>query len=344
MQHVHRPLAPPRPAARRAPGSACLLGTFLCFLAIHAAQAAPAPAGAESVDAVALVNGRPILRRDFDLAVQLQFRRPRPAKVGFEELKAIREKVLDRLIENELLYQKASKEQVAVSPADLDAEVKRLRERFESPKEFAKILGESGVSEAEFREQVRRSLVVTRFVDENVVGDLKATESDLRRYYEQNPSEMVRPEGVRLSQILVRAPAGSSPQERAAARRKIEEILEELRAGQEFADLARKYSEGPEASRGGDSGFLARGNGLRAIERAAFSLQPGETSDVIETRLGFHLIKVAERRPEGPIPFEEAKDAIRAKVLDLERERKLRQYTTGLREKARVERYLTGPS
>ncbi len=342
MKIVVPPVLPSRSSSGRAWPIIFLLGPVA--LATPAVPGQAAPASADSAEVVARVNGRPILRRDFDLAVQMQFSGRRPANVRLEELKVTRQKVLDRLIDNELLYQKASSSQITVPAADLDAELKRLRQGFTSPGGFAKVLEENHVSEADFREQVRRSLIVTRFVDTEVVGDLKATEDDLRRYYEQNPTEMARPEAVRLSQILVRAPAGATPEERATARHKIEDILKELRAGREFAELARKYSDGPEAARGGDSGFLARGKGLPAIERVAFSLQPGETSDVIETRRGFHVITVGERRPEGPIPYEEVKDAIRAKFLALEREQKLRQYTGVLREKARVERDLPGSS
>ena len=299
-----------------------------------------APAG----DVVARVNGQPVLRRDFDLAVQMQFSGRRPTSVRLEELRAVRDKVLDRLIDSELLYQAASKSGAAVADGDVEAEFTRIRERFEKPETFQQMLKDNQVSEAQFREQLRRSLAVTRFVDKEVTGDLKVTDEDVKLYYDQNPGEMKRSEAVRLSEILVRVPPGASARARASARERIEAILKELRAGGDFADLARRHSEGPEAKRGGDGGWLPRGGGPPPIERAAFAMQPGDVSDIIETRLGYHIVKVGERRPEGAIPFDEAKALIRAKLLVRQREEKLQEYVGGLRQKARIERHLTPAS
>lgn len=328
-----------RPRSRSAawPGGRALAAWIAILAAVAPASAATA------VDAVARVNGRDILRRDFNLAVQLQFQ-GRAAGIGLAELRGVRDKVLERLIDSELLHQRAARAGVEVAEPEVAAEIGRLREAFGSEESFASALKENGVGEVEFRDQVRRSLVVTRFVEQKVVGDVRVEEAELRRYYEQNPGEMVRPERVRVRQILIQAAPDSAPA-RAAARQKIEAILKELKAGGSFADLARKHSDGPEAGRGGDAGWLTRRSAPPPIERAVFQLQAGETSDVVETRAGFHLLRVEERQREGPIPFEEVKEAIRAKMLARERDAKLRDYVTGLREKARIERLLApGPS
>jgi peptidyl-prolyl cis-trans isomerase C len=287
---------------------------------------------------VARVNGRPILRRDFDLAVQLQFQARPDGSVGIEELRVVRERVLDQLIDNELLYQQAVKSRHRVPEAEIEAEMKRLTQGMASPDEFARTLSESQVSEDEFREQVRRTLVVARFVDAEVAAQVTLGVEDLRRYYDQNPSEMMRPEAIRIGQIMVRVPSGASLQARAAARQKIEEILKELRAGSDFAEMARKHSDGPEAGRGGDSGLMSRGGGPPPIERVAFQMKPGEISDVIETRIGFHIIRVGDTRPAGPVPFEEAREAIRARLAARERDQAIRAYVEKLRDGARVER------
>jgi peptidyl-prolyl cis-trans isomerase C len=341
MMKPHRPsiVAPP----------ARLVALLLAFVPAAILAAPPAdssrtperkgkPVAAPSAsEAVARVNGRPILRRDFDLAVQIQFR-GRRAPVGLKELRATRDAVLERLIEQELLYQKASKSEVLVSDKDVEAEFQTMKKGFPTADDFASALQQNGVSEAEFKEQLRRSLIVTRFVDREIVGDLKIADADVRRYYDQNPAEMNRREAVHLAQILVRVAPDASADERATAREKIEEILKELRGGTAFADLARRYSDGTEATRGGDTGWMSRGKGAPAIEQAAFALQSGQTSDVVESRLGFHILKVLEKRPEGPIPFEEVQERIRAKLVAREREEKIRAYVGSLKEKARVER------
>ncbi|PYT14803.1 MAG: hypothetical protein DMF51_07805 [Acidobacteria bacterium] len=90
--------------------------------------------------------------------------------------------------------------------------------------------------------------------------------------------------------------------------------------------------------------MLIKGKGPPAIERVAFTLQPGQTSDVIESRRGFHIIQVTEKRPEGPIPLDQAKEKIRARLAARERQDKIRAYVDQLREQARVERLLPAAS
>ncbi|PYT14804.1 MAG: hypothetical protein DMF51_07810 [Acidobacteria bacterium] len=227
--------APPSfgfPRRRLAPAA---LGALL-FVAAWGGSAAGVPAA----DVVARVNGRPILRRDFDLSVQIQFRGRRPANVGLKELQASREKVLERLIENELLYQKAIKTEGPPPDKDVEHEYQSIRESFPSAGDFSKALQENRVSETEFKDQVRRTLLVMRFVDRQVVGDVKISDEDVRRYYDQNPSEVTRREAVGLRQIVVHLPPDASVEARAQAREKIEAILKEVRSGGDFAVLARR--------------------------------------------------------------------------------------------------------
>jgi peptidyl-prolyl cis-trans isomerase C len=295
---------------------------------------AAVPSGSE---VVARVNGDPILRRDFDLAVQIQFR-GRRHPLGLQELQAVRDKVLERLIENELLHQKAIATATPVPDKDVDAEFKTMKEGYSSAEDFMSALKQNGVSEAEFKDQLRRTLLVTRFVEQEVAGDVKVSDEEVRRYYDQNPAEMNRKEAVHLAQILVRVSPDAPQESRATARQRIEEILKEVRAGGEFADLARRYSAGLDAKNGGDTGWMVRGKGPPAIEKSAFALAPGQTSDVVESRLGFHILKVLAKRAEGPVPFEEARDKIRARLVAREREAKIRAYVDQLKEQARVER------
>ncbi len=307
---------------------------------LRAEETRPAPAGG----IVARVNGAPISRRDFDLAVQIHFAGRRPGAVGLPELRAAREQVLERLIDSELLYQKARSGTLAVQDADVNAEQKRMQERLGKPEQFDQVLRDNGVTEAQFREQLRRSLLVTRFVDRDITAGVTVSDEEARRYYDQNPTEMKRPESARFSQIMVRVPLEATAAQRAERRQRIEAILKELRAGEDFADLARKHSDGPEAAQGGGSGVLLRGGGPPPIELAVFSLAAGEISDIVETRLGYHILKVIERRPDRVLTFEEAKPSIVTKLAGRERDEKIQEYLLGLRGQARIERLLPKPA
>lgn len=337
-------------AMRRRVTTAVATVAALAFLrggwaaAAPGAKAAPSPSPAAAPssakgagDVVARVNGKPILRRDYDLAVQIQFRSRRNS-VGLDELKVVRDRVLERLIENELLYQKASAQAVPVSDAEVQKEFTAIRDGYGSPAEFTALLQGHGVSESEFRDQLKRTLLVTRFVDREIGAGTPVTDDEVRRYYDQNPAEMERKEAVHLAQILVRAAPDAPASVRGVARQKIEEILKEARAGTAFEELAKKYSEGLDAKNGGDTGWMPRGSGPPAIERIAFSLPPGLISDVVESRLGFHLLKVIEKRPAGAVPFENAKERIRTRLQARARDARIRAYVDDLKERARIER------
>jgi peptidyl-prolyl cis-trans isomerase C len=127
--------------------------------------------------------------------------------------------------------------------------------------------------------------------------------------------------------------------ERDVARRKIEDILKELKAGKDFSEMARAHSEGTEAQHNGDSGWVWAGGGaLPPVERAALALQAGQTSDVVESRRGFHLIKALERRPAGVVPFDEVKARIGTRLAAESRDQRVRGYVASLRKNAKIER------
>jgi hypothetical protein len=150
---------------------------------------------------------------------------------------------------------------------------------------------------------------------------LEITEEEMRRYYEENRGVFQRPERVRVRHILVtpeleenlfnvlRDDAVGDEE----ARRKIERLRARLEAGEDFAQLARQYSEDRSASQDGDIGFIQRGQTDPAFESAAFSLKtPGETSGVIKSRLGYHLLRLLDREEAGSLSYAEAKPQILA--------------------------------
>ncbi len=311
-----------------APGTAPVLGQ------------AVAPTAQE---AIATVNGQEILVREFDLAVQIQFRRRRLNERGLQDLQAVRQNALDSLIENELLYQQAKESRIKVSDSEIDKELKSIQRSFGSASNLQQVLDVNGVTTDEFREQIRRSLAVVRFVDRKVAGDITVPDGEVQRFYDSHQEEMKRQEAVRISQIVVEVSDQAPPAVRAAGRELIEQILFEVQAGKDFAELARRHSDGPEAEQSGDVGFVTRGGrALPAVEKAAFALRPGEISDIVESRRGYHIIKATEQRPAGMRTLEEVRDSIRTRLENRQREEKLAAYLAELKRDARIERNLPG--
>ena len=131
---------------------------------------------------------------------------------------------------------------------------------------------------------------------------------------------------------------GDAPQEeKDVARNKIDDILVKATDGEDFAELAKEFSEGPSKDNGGDLGCFGRGQMVPPFEEAAFALGEGEISDVVETQFGYHIIKLTGRKPERQIPFEEVEGQIRQSLLDQKINTEVNAWIADLRANATVD-------
>jgi parvulin-like peptidyl-prolyl isomerase len=143
---------------------------------------------------------------------------------------------------------------------------------------------------------------------------------------------------VRASHILIRTDEKSDETAKKAARTQAEQLLARLRKGEEFAKLAREYSQDAgSAARGGDLGLVPKGQTVPAFDTVAFALKPGELSSVVQTPFGFHILKVVEHRAARQVPLPEASDQIRRFLTEQQRQQKTAAMVQELRAKARIE-------
>ena len=131
-------------------------------------------------------------------------------------------------------------------------------------------------------------------------ADVEVSDEDIRAYYDvYRDRRFRRREAVKFSQIFIPAPAeGTSPEDQAAARKQLEDVLKRARGGADFAELAKQHSKDGSAAQGGDMGFVGRGQLVSALDTALFALKQGEVSDVLESALGLHLLKAVERQED----------------------------------------------
>ncbi|NLI32923.1 MAG: peptidylprolyl isomerase, partial [Deltaproteobacteria bacterium] len=144
-----------------------------------------------------------------------------------------------------------------------------------------------------------------------VMAGVKVTEEEMREYYRENEESLAAPEQVRVRQILIRTSSSFTEEEKKKTRERAQHVLDRLREGEDFIRAVSKYSEDPDPEvrkSGGDLGFFTRGQMIEVIEDAAFSLKPGEISDLIETPFGFHIIRLEEYVEPKPRSFQEVKD------------------------------------
>jgi parvulin-like peptidyl-prolyl isomerase len=160
----------------------------------------------------------------------------------------------------------------------------------------------------------------------------------MRSFYQENLDQMRRPPQVRVRHVLIATPQGATQEQRQAARAEAEQVLQQVKAGADLGALAAQHSDDPGSrADGGLLPWLARGETVPAFDQAAFTLQKGQTSEVVETEYGFHVLRVEDQRPAATVPFEEARRQIE-NVLNRRKSRDIvRDRVAALRQQARVE-------
>jgi parvulin-like peptidyl-prolyl isomerase len=310
----------------------------LCILAVGLLLAAAGQAADPAPDDVAArVNGA-IIHRDAVRAVVQALAEAQDTPPDGKQIERLTRDALDSLIAFELLYQESQKRGVAVTDADVDADVSRTKARFANADAYDSALQQRGLSAEDVRRDTRKTLAVNALLEQTAWRDITIPPEKVRRFYDENREQFRHPAEIRASHILIRADREASTLQRAQAQQQAEAVLAQLKAGADFAELARQRSQDPgTAGKGGDLGFFSRGAMEPTFEEAAFALNVGEISGVVTTPYGFHLIKVTDKRPAGYAPLAEVQADISAMLRDEEKRKRQDQLVAQLKQQATVD-------
>jgi peptidyl-prolyl cis-trans isomerase C len=249
----------------------------------------------------------------------------------------IREQALNNLINRELLNDAVRKEGIEVSSGEVDARLAELETASGGPEGFENRLSVMGVTKEEIRQEIELGIAVEKMMEGKAGAPAEPTDADLRAFYDDNPEQFQRPEQVKASHILFMVEADAGDEGKAAKRKEAEGVLAQLKGGADFAALAAEHSDCPSSSKGGDLGYFRRGQMVPPFEEVAFALEPGEMSGIVETRFGYHIIKVAERAEPQTVPFEEAKPNIAQFLGGQNRQQVMNSVIEDLRAEAKIE-------
>lgn len=299
--------------------SAATLATAVAGLLVLGVGAT-ASAQLSAYGLAATVNGAEITNETLERSFQ-EYARGNDVNIAAfrypERVKAMRREVLDLLIDQELAWQAAQKAKVLATDAEVNEAVRAARAQFKSPEAFVSRLTIEGYTESSYRQHLRKLASAKKYLDGVAAGASAVTDEAVHAFYTANPDKFVLPEQVHARHILVQVAAEAGEEAKRTARTRAAGILAEARAGGDFATLARQHSDDATAAQGGDLGFFPRGRMPKPFEDAAFALDAGTVSDVVETPFGFHLIKVEERRAAGPVAEEAAREQIRAYLQEV---------------------------
>jgi peptidyl-prolyl cis-trans isomerase C len=252
-------------------------------------------------------------------------------------LKNAKTAILNKLIDAELLYQAGQK----LGVKDLDKQTDELfaqkKKQFGSPAEYEKALKETNLTEKDLKLLIRKDIVINNLLGKEVADKVKVSDDEAKKFYDDNKDKFKTEESVRASHILIGVGEKASAEDKKKAKEKAEAIRKRLLAGEDFAAVAKKESTCPSAPQGGDLGFFSKGQMVPEFEKAAFALKPGEISDVVETKFGYHIIKVQEKKPAGTVSFDEAKKNIEQYLKGQKVQKGVNEYLEKLRKDAKIE-------
>ncbi len=298
----------------------------------------------ESVaDIAARVNGVSIPMAKFNSQVEAALSQYTNQGVTLkdDQMAKLREQVLDNLIGQELLYQDAVKNGVKVSDADVDAQLEKIVNQFNSKEDYEKALEDQGITEGLLKDDLRMNLALNKYIDTKFKPQVVITEEEEAAFYGQNPQYFSQPEQVRASHILIKVDPDADEAAKAAALKKIKDVQKRLANGEEFSDLAREVSEGPSNVNGGDLGYFGRGQMVKPFEDAAFGLKKGEISGIVETKFGYHIIKLTDKKAAGLVPFDKVKDQIKDHLFQVKLGNMLKDYINSLEPDADIEKLVS---
>lgn len=295
-------------------------------------------ASVTSTGIVAKVNGTPITQVELDRATKFMLAQSKTKKeLTAEQKKEANSAVLDQLISAELLYQAGKKLKIADIDKRIEAQMKLGKSKFPSTAEYDKALKESGLTEKELEEFARKEIFINNLIESDIASKVTVTETDAKKFYDDNADKFKQPETVQASHILIGIDPKASADEKNKAKEKAAVLLKRAKAGEDFAKLAKDNSTCPSAAQGGNLGYFGKGQMVPAFETAAFSLKSGEISEVVETQFGYHIIKVTDKKPAGTVPFADAKK----EIIDYLKIQKIQQdiskYVEKLRKEAKIE-------
>jgi len=310
---------------------------MLVFLFCLPALAEDKPAAAGKV---AVVNGVVITKAEYDkeLNVHLQRISRQGQQVSDENMAELKNDILEGLIEREVLYQESQKAGIKISDQKVDEQLAGIKKRFPNEDEFKKALAAMNLTEAEVREQIQRGLAIRELIDQNVANKVVISDEETKAYYTGNPQFFKQPEQVKASHILIKVEPTADDAKKTEARKKISDLQQKLKDGGDFAELAKEYSEGPSGSRGGDLGYFKRGQMVKPFEDVAFAMKTNEVSDLVETRFGYHLIKVYDKKPEQTLAYADVKEKIAQRLKQEKVEKDATRYVEDLKQGAKVEK------
>lgn len=284
---------------------------------------------------VATVNGEPIMFSELEQLLQPVYKQYEQVYEGQElerRKRFARKQLLDQLIENKVILQRAKEIGVEIKEALLEEQLAEVKEKFGSIEEFEEALKSEGINLEQYKEEFNKQLTIRAIIERDVVSKIKVRPQEVVTYFNNHQDEFVNPEEVRIAHLLINAK--ENPVE---AREKAEEAYKQLQAGTDFTEITKKYSDGPRAEEGGDLGFIPISQLKPELVEVIAVLKDGEYSKIIETKNGYHIILLKNRQQSQDQKLSEIWDSLEDKLFRERLQEKHNEWIVSLKAKAHIQ-------
>jgi len=240
------------------------------------------------------------------------------------------------LIDQSLLAQRGKDMDINVEP-EVVKQLDQIRQKnnLKDLDDLEKAVSSSGVNWEDFKNNIKNRILTQEVIRREVGSHINITHDEEMKYYEEHKKDFVRPEQVALSAIEIKT-EGKKESEIPELKAKAQKLLDRVKEGEDFGELAKRFSDGATAQQGGYLGQYKRGELSKELEDIVFKMNRNQLTDVIETKQGFLVLKVLEHYEEGEQSFEKVENEIQDHLYQQKMEPALREYLKTLREQSYV--------
>ncbi len=300
----------------------------------------PNPLAPQPGDVIVTVDGEGITHGEIMQAAQMQMRQL-SSQVPQQQLAQmygqVYQSMTESLIANVLLKKAAENSSLAISDAEVDEEIAKIKAGAPEGQSLEDALAANNVEFSQWKEDLRSQMLVGKLVEDKTAGVAEATDAEATAFYQENIDQFKTPEAVSASHILIGFDEEDTDEMKDQKMTDLIKLREKIVAGETtFEAAATEHSSCPSSAQGGSLGTFGRGQMVPEFEETAFSMKPNDISGIVETQFGYHLIKVTDRQAEGTRSFEEVKDQLKNYLTSQNKQKALVAYVDGLKEKASI--------
>ncbi len=292
-------------------------------------------------DVLAQVNGTDIKKSSIwpGLTKTVKRYKGRGIPLTQAQEKVAAKKLLQDKINRHLLLKKADTMGIQVSSSKVDGEVNAVKKKFSSEQEFLKELKLKKLTLKQYQQELKEDILIDAVFRRELGEGIKITDQQVKDYFKKNSLQFSSEEQRRASVILIKVnPKAGSAGDR-KARQKLQKIVDKLKKGGDFAELAQVHSQDSIAKRGGDLGFFTKDRMFGPFSKLAFKLNVGKVSEIFRTQHGYQILKVTGKKAKKKGTLESERENIRKLLTDREIKNKSHPYLEALRKNANIKIY-----